>query len=751
VISGGVYDSRGLGISNVTLSFDNGGGSTTTSYRGWYRHSVPYRWSGTVTPSRTNTGRYVFEPLLRTYSDVVVSMPAEDYRVAAILPLDPLAEAMDTDMSFTTGIYEWFDQNDVTYFGGDAAESASVGHGQVSWMETTVEGAGIVSFWWKVSSESQQDLLCFYVDGVRQDALSGDVDWERKSFFVGADSHTLRWEFERSSEGGTGSNRGWVDHLAFRRTGVVELVAPNGGERLIPATTFKVEWASSPEVDGVLLEYSTDSGQTWNLIDGSVQAASAGEYDWTVPTVNSQMCLARVYDVADQNVLDVGDGVFQIAHFMVPDLAGSEQAQAVSTISAAGLSVGEISYIYGSGSPVGAVAWQSPDAGTAVDEGDAVDLVVSLGPWASTLPVAETESAIDIRESRATLCGKLVDGGGSACEYRFAYWKAGDTYIIHTPWVGYTSEGKSFCQIVNGLNLQTKYYYWAEVRNSADRSDGWSSGIESFTTTTYPIRLQSPDGGECLLAGTTQTIRWQANLSIETIVLEYSIDSGENWHEIVVLSNTVESTDYEWTVPSVNSQLCLVAFSNANDPSVSDISNTVFCITTHTVPNLTGMSRPDAEAAIISAGLTVGTVQYESSESAQAGFLIGHEPTAGKPAPAGSAVDLLVSTGPIATQKPVAKTETATDVASETAALNGTLIADGGSWCEYRFGYWKSGDSYSSYTEWMGYASGGEAFSIVATGLNPDTRYNFYAEAKNAAGKSSGWDSAGIQAFTTLP
>ena len=93
--------------------------------------------------------------------------------------------------------------------------------------------------------------------------------------------------------------------------------------------------------------------------------------------------------------------------------------------------------------------------------------------------------------------------------------------------------------------------------------------------------------------------------------------------------------------------------------------------------------------------------------------------------------------------------KSATDIGSEMAALNGILVNDGGSWCDYRFVYLKSGGSRMYYTSWASYAVANETFSMILTGLTPDTRYNFYAEVQNAAGKSAGWDS-GIESFTTL-
>lgn len=46
-----------------------------------------------------------------------------------------------------------------------------------------------IMFYWKVSSELNGDYLEFYIDDVRQDRISGEVNWQNKSYNVsGTDS-----------------------------------------------------------------------------------------------------------------------------------------------------------------------------------------------------------------------------------------------------------------------------------------------------------------------------------------------------------------------------------------------------------------------------------------------------------------------------------------------------------------------------------------------------------------------------------
>ena len=65
-----------------------------------------------------------------------------------------------------------------------------------------------------------------------------------------------------------------------------------------------------------------------------------------------------------------------------------------------------------------------------------------------------------------------------------------------------------------------------------------------------------------------------------------------------------------------------------------------------TVPNVVDTPQASAEAAIIAAGLTVGTVTTTCDNSIVAGNVISQNPAGGTSQPPGTAVNLVVSTGP---------------------------------------------------------------------------------------------------------
>jgi RHS repeat-associated protein len=132
---------------------------------------------------------------------------------------DNLAQAVDSELAFTTGgLGLWWRQTgSPSYYDGDCAQSGGISDGDESWMQTAVAGAGTVTFWWKVSSESYCDYLEFYLDGqLQSNPISGEVAWTQKSYTItGAGPHTLRWRYVKDGSSSFGDDCGWVDWVQW--------------------------------------------------------------------------------------------------------------------------------------------------------------------------------------------------------------------------------------------------------------------------------------------------------------------------------------------------------------------------------------------------------------------------------------------------------------------------------------------------------------------------------------------------------
>jgi hypothetical protein len=129
-----------------------------------------------------------------------------------------LAEALDAADALewgTIGTPAWFGQSLVTHDGMDAAQSGTISNGTAVSVHTGITGPGTLSFWWKVSSETNKDYLKFFVEGVQQTRISGEADWRLLSYTFPSGACTLKWTYSKSPSGTAGQDRGWLDQVQF--------------------------------------------------------------------------------------------------------------------------------------------------------------------------------------------------------------------------------------------------------------------------------------------------------------------------------------------------------------------------------------------------------------------------------------------------------------------------------------------------------------------------------------------------------
>lgn len=118
-------------------------------------------------------------------------------------------------VTVTTSGASWFSDTGTTRDGVAAARSGYIGDGQTSALTLNVPTLSQVSFWWKVSSEGTFDKLQFHIDNVLQAEISGEVDWQQKSYTLTPGAHALKWTYSKDVSGVSGADAGWVDQVVL--------------------------------------------------------------------------------------------------------------------------------------------------------------------------------------------------------------------------------------------------------------------------------------------------------------------------------------------------------------------------------------------------------------------------------------------------------------------------------------------------------------------------------------------------------
>ena len=79
-----------------------------------------------------------------------------------------------------------------------------------------VYGPGTLTFWWKVSSEENYDILRCFVDRDEKVGISGDQDWAKVTIQItGSGPHEVEWAYDKDSEVTMGRDCGWVDEIQW--------------------------------------------------------------------------------------------------------------------------------------------------------------------------------------------------------------------------------------------------------------------------------------------------------------------------------------------------------------------------------------------------------------------------------------------------------------------------------------------------------------------------------------------------------
>jgi uncharacterized repeat protein (TIGR03803 family) len=268
----------------------------------------------------------------------------------------------------------------------------------------------------------------------------------------------------------------------------------------------------------------------------------------------------------------------------VPDVVGQTQAAATAAITGADLTVGTLTTESSSTVASGTVISQSPAGGAAVASGSAVNLIVSSGPAGVTVPdvVGKTQAA-------ATTA---ITGAGLT---------------------------------VGTLTTES------------------SSTVPSGT-----VISQSPAGGTTVASGSAVNLivsSGPAGATVPNVVgkTQAAATTAITGADLMVGTVTMESSN---TVPSGT----VISQSPAGGTAVASGSAVNLIVSSGpagaTVPNVVGKTQAAATTAITGAHLVVGTVSMESSNTVPSGSVISQSPAGGTNVASGSAVNLIVSSGP---------------------------------------------------------------------------------------------------------
>ena len=171
------------------------------------------------------------------------------------------------------------------------AHSGAIGNNTNSWIETTLMGAGTLSYAWRSSTEAKYDTFQLIVDGEVKGSISGETVWTTNVVVLAGGSHVVRWNYRKSRSGSAGADAVWLDSVTWTAEALPPDVPPTLAEALNPdlfwTTEGDVAWTA------VRKESVLDARDDWatagglsdygsSVIETAVYGAGVVTFEWAV-------------------------------------------------------------------------------------------------------------------------------------------------------------------------------------------------------------------------------------------------------------------------------------------------------------------------------------------------------------------------------------------------------------------------------------------------------------------------------------
>jgi beta-lactam-binding protein with PASTA domain/N-acetylneuraminic acid mutarotase len=365
------------------------------------------------------------------------------------------------------------------------------------------------------------------------------------------------------------------------------------------------------------------------------------------------------------------------AQVVVPNVVGDTQAAATTAITAAGLTLGTVTTQSSPNVASGNIISESPIAGTTVNSGSAVNIVVSSGPAQVAVPnvVGDTQAAATTAITAAGLTLGTVTTQSSPNV-------ASGNVISESPIAGASvSSGSAVNLVVSSGPAQVAVPNVVGDTQAAATTAITAAGLTLGTVTTQssPNVASGNVISESPIAGTNVSSGSAVNLVVSSGPAQVAVpnvvgDTQAAATTAITAAGLTLGTVTTQSSPNVASGNVIseLPIAGTNVSSGSAVNLVVSSGPAQVaVPNVVGDTQAAATTAITAAGLTLGTVTTQSSPNVASGNVISELPIAGTNVSSGSAVNLVVSSGPaqVAVPNVVGDTQAAATTAITAAGL----------------------------------------------------------------------------------
>jgi len=425
--------------------------------------------------------------------------------------------------------------------------------------------------------------------------------------------------------------------------GTPSVTYPNGGESFYYGSSYNITWTSEYFYSNyVSLSYSIDSGFTWQSIAWVTN--NSGSYTWNVPNSYSNNCLIKVSEYNNPQNYDISNAVFSIKPGLIvtsPNGDNGFEEWRVCTQTT-------IKWTSGGGSGSYKIEYSVNNGQSWVTIVSSYSSSGSTNTYNWTIPnTPSTQCLIRITDNSYPLKTDISDAtfsikpaiivttpnGGESLQpgsnYNITWQALGSTGYYNIDYS--TNGGTSWTNIVYNQNIPSNSYSWLVPAVSStnclikvtDFINTCKNDVSNFSFSiglpAPAITVISPNGGEILTGCNIYNISWLPSGTSNNFDIEYSSDSGMTWN--VIASNYYTTTfTYQWNVPNIQKNKCLIRIKDTNNGGVTDVSNNVFSINQGLSVNVTPSGNTSfctGGSVTLTSSSASGNVWYPGGETTQ--------------------------------------------------------------------------------------------------------------------------------------
>ena len=396
-----------------------------------------------------------------------------------LLPYGGFNESFDPDYFNThdwrmTGDADWIVTDETSHSGDYCSKSGVITHNESSSMSITqtILPNTEISFFKKLSTETNYDKLHFYIDDEDMGEWSGLMPWKEERFNLPAGEHTMKWTYAKDYSVNLGHDCVWLDdiniwppHTAIAYSGGTITACAN--ESVLIDCNYAYDYRSlawSTEGDGTF-----DASNTLHPVytPGPNDIANGGAtLQFSADTVCStlQLIITDHIDLGNEiegnDVIDEGE---TISHYSVAKVNGVEYQ------------------------------WQiePAEAGFIINQGNAVDIVWDLrnGPTNATLSVTSASACVQTlsKDIQINLVSIAEDSPSSFSVY------PNPTHDKANLIIAQDLPGKSVVEIYNVLGTRMAY----KTYRNLTKGQSVAIDLQHYAPGIYIIKLSTENGSCC--------------------------------------------------------------------------------------------------------------------------------------------------------------------------------------------------------------------------------------------------------------